>query len=100
MAKVGDKNIGVNMMMAKSLVSIVIPMLVSDATASGTELSTARISCVHRAIILAIGVSSSHLQDTSVFALVDGFLRTHRKVLPKTESTNEALIFLDALRLP
>ena len=61
MAIVGDKNIGVNMMMAKSLVSIVIPMLVSDATASGTEPSTALISCVHRAIILAVGVSSSHL---------------------------------------
>ena len=58
---VGNKNIGVNMMITTSLVTIVIPMSISDETAWGIDPSTARISCVHRAIILPVGVSSSHL---------------------------------------
>ena len=58
---VGKANIGVNMMTTTSLVSNVIPSSMSVANASGTGPSIARISCVHRAIILAVGVSSSHL---------------------------------------
>ena len=61
MEMLGNKNIGVNIMTTTSLVSSVIPISVSVITASGIGLSTARISCVHRAIILPVGVSSNHL---------------------------------------
>ena len=61
-ASPGAKNTGVNMVMTTNLVITDIPVSVNAEIWRGMGLSTALMSCVHLAIILAVGVSSNHLQ--------------------------------------
>jgi len=49
------------MMIAAIFVNKVIDISIRAPKASGIGASTARISCVHLATILAVGVSSNHL---------------------------------------
>jgi hypothetical protein len=57
----GNTNIGVNNTIAPSFMRHARVRSMTPNMAEDTEVSTTRISCVHLAIIRAVGVSSSHL---------------------------------------
>lgn len=57
----GKKKIGAKRMTMLILVTIVNVSLVSDMRPLASGPSTIRMSCVHRAMMRAAGVSSSHL---------------------------------------
>lgn len=61
-ASPGAKNMGVKIVMTPNFVITDIPVSVNAENCRGMGLSTALMSCVHLAIILAVGVSSNHLQ--------------------------------------
>lgn len=88
-------------MIAAIFVNNVIEVSVRDPKNWGIGPSTARISCVHLVIILAVGVSSNHLVGiNSCLSWVNSKTCTHRSELPRTESTRAMLITFDALIAP
>lgn len=59
----GNMKIGVNNMIAPRFMRHAIAKSIVMNMVKGTEVSTTLISCVHRAIMRAVGVSSSHLNN-------------------------------------
>ena len=89
-------------MIAAIFVSNVIVVPVRDQKACTIGPSSARISCVHLAIILAVGVSSSHLVgiNSRLSWINSNSTCTYRSELPRIDSTRAVLITFDALIVP
>ena len=85
----GNRKIGVNNTIAPRFMREVTVISMSHIMVEGTEVSTTRMSCVHLAIMRAVGVSSSHLYIELTLTPEDYIgSTTNRKVLLKTEFTS------------